>query len=254
MTDALLFRTAPFVALASVLAALATLPLAPGVVALPLSVGLFLFIVALGPFMVALMDAGWASGRAVGVVATFRAAAHIVAYEVPFGFAVIGPAMMARSLDPVRIVEAQERLWFVVLQPMSFLVYLGAALLLAYRHPFALPFAGAELEGGVAAPYGRAERALFAAARALILVAVALAGAVSFLGGWLGPLLPPLGWTALKTAALVALFLFVPRRLRRARVEQALAWSWKVLLPASLVNIVLVGIVALWAGGAGLLP
>lgn len=252
--DALLWWSAPAVAITSVLLAYAVLPIAPGSLVADLSTGLFFFLVVLSPFMVAIMNASWGANSKIGVVATFRAAAHVVAYEVPFGFAVLGPAMMAESLSAVRIVEAQERVWFAVLQPGTFLVYLGAALVLAVRYPFDLPFGGSELAGGAPAPYRGPARVLITVSRDLLLVAVALVGALAFLGGWHGPLLPPAAWTAVKTGALVLLFLALPRAVPRARLDQMLAFSWKVLIPFSLVNIVFVGIVTFAAESLGLIP
>lgn len=252
--DRLLWWTAPVVAITSVLLAFVVLPLGPGLVLADLSVGVFFFMIVLSPFMVALMNAGWGANSKDGVVASFRAAAHIVSYEVVFGFAVLGPAMMAQSLSAVRIVEAQERVWFSVLQPGSFLIYLGAALILAVRYPVDLPFGGAELAGGVLAPYRGPARVLLVIARDLLVVAVALVGAIAFLGGWQGPVLPAPLWTALKTGALIALFLVIPRFLPRARLDQMLVFSWKVLLPLSLANIVFVGIVSFAAAAAGLIP
>jgi NADH-quinone oxidoreductase subunit H len=249
--DGALWWSAPAIALASVLLAWAVIPIGPGIIASDLTLGLFFFIVVLGPFMVALMDAGWGTNGPFGVVTAFRAAAHIIAYEVAFGFAMLGPAMMAESLSAVRIVEAQEHVWFIVLQPGSFLIYVASALILAYRFPFDLPFAGAELAGGAMSEYSGPQRAILAGARHALVGALAAVGAVSFLGGWLGPFLPPILWTGLKTLGLIALFGAAPHVLPRLRLDQMLTFAWKGLLPFALANIVIVGIVAAVAGQLG---
>jgi NADH-quinone oxidoreductase subunit H len=252
--DGLLLATAPGLALVCVVLSYAVIPVGPGQVPVDLSLGLFFFIVILGPLMVALMNAGWATNGTLGVIACFRAAAHIVAYEVPFGFAVIGPAMMAQSLSTVHIVEAQSRVWFALLQPGSFLIYLASAPFISYRYPFDLPFAGEELAGGVTREYSCVQRAIVTLARHALLGVTAAVGTVSFLGGWEGPLLPPPLWFALKTLALIALFAAAPLLLPRLRLDQMLALAWKVLLPVSLVNIILVGVVTLGAQAWGWIP
>lgn len=252
--DALLWGSAAAVALASVVLAYAVIPVGPGQVPADVSLGLFYAMVALGPLMVAFMDAGWGENGKLGVVATFRAAAHVIGYEVTFGFAVLGPAMMAGSLSAVRIVEAQERVWFVLLQPGSFAIYLASALMLAYRYPFDLPFAGAELAGGIAREYAGLERGVLAGTRHALVGLVAATGTVMFLGGWHGPLLPPAAWTALKTAAMVAALTALPLVLPRLRLDQMLAFAWKGVLAFALVNIVIVGVVTFAADAAGWLP
>lgn len=252
--DGLLWASAAAVAAASVVLAYAVVPLAPGQVPLDISLGLFYAMIVLGPLMVAFMNAGWGTNGKLGVLASFRAAAHVIGYEVTFGFAVLGPAMMAGSLSAVRIVEAQERVWFVVLQPGSFAVYLASALVLAYRYPFDLPFAGAELAGGVAREYAGLERAILASARHALTGLVAATGTVMFLGGWQGPLLPPVVWTVLKTAVLVAALTSLPLVLPRLRLDQMLAFAWKGVITFALVNIVLVGVVTFAAERFGWLP
>jgi NADH-quinone oxidoreductase subunit H len=249
--DGLLWATAPATALVCVVLAYAVIPIGPGLVATDLALGLFFFIVVLGPLMVALMNAGWATNGKFGVLVAFRTAAHIVAYEVTFGFAVIGPAMMASSLSSVRIVEEQSRVWFALLQPGSFLIYLCSALFITYRYPFDLPFAGRELAGGAVREYGGLQRGVLQLARHGLLGATAAVGTVAFLGGWLGPILPGPVWFFFKTAALIAVFSALPLVLPRLRLDQMLAFSWKILLPFSLINIVLVGVVTFLAADLG---
>lgn len=252
--DRLLWRSGPILAAASVLLAWAVIPLGPGIVPIDLGLGLFYFIVILGPLMVGFMNAGWGVNGKLDVVATGRAAAHIVAYEVTFGFAVLGAPMMAETLSTVGVVEAQQRVWFVVLQPGSFAIYIVSALFIAYRHPFDLPFGGPEIAGGIGREYGGIERAIVAGARHALLAATAAIGVVMFLGGWLGPVFPAPLWFALKTALLMAAFTALPLLLPRLRLDQMLAVAWKVLLPFSLVNIIVVGLVTFGAAALGWIP
>lgn len=243
--DGLLFRSAPLVAFATVALAALVIPIGPGLIGFDPAIGIFFFIVVLSPVVVAMMNAGWGQNTKEGLFGTFRAAAYLLSYEVPMGFAAIGPVMAAESLSTTRIVEAQAGLWYAAWQPLGFAIYLVTALYTSFRHPFDLPQAGSELEGGVWSEYSGARLLLFKLALdGLFLVLMAM-GVVLFLGGWRGPLLPAPVWMALKTLGLAALVLWGGRRLPRLRHDQMLALAWKVLLPASLVSVMLVGILAL---------
>lgn len=250
--DGFLFRSAPLVALGAVALAALVIPIGPHAVGFDPSIGLFYFIAVLGPFVVAMMNAGWSQNSKEGLFGTFRAAAHLVAYEVPLGFAAIGPVMDAQSLSTVHIVAAQSTLWYGVWQPLGLLIYLVAMLVVSYRHPFDIPQGGSELEGGVLGEYAGPRLLLFRIALdALFLVMVAMA-VVLFLGGWHGPLLPGPVWFVAKTALLAGLVLGVTRFLPRLRQDQMLGLAWKVLLPATFVNLVWVGVLSLlFAGGRG---
>ncbi len=247
--DTFLFRTAPFLALAVVSLVALVIPLGPNLVGFDPAIGLFYFIVLLSPFVVALMNAGWSQNAKEGLFATFRAAAYLISYEVPLGFAAIGPVMAAQSLSIQHIVRAQAGLWYVVWQPLGLVIYVLAALIVTFRHPFDSALAGSELEGGVLAEYSGPRLLLFKVALNAIFLLVMGMGVVLFFGGWQGPLLPPPLWFVLKTFALSALVLWGGHLLPRLRHDQMLTLSWKILLPASLVNITLVGILTLIVPG-----
>jgi NADH-quinone oxidoreductase subunit H len=249
--DGLMFRSAPLIAVTAVGLAALVIPLGPNLVGFDPSIGLFYFIVVLGPFVVAMMNAGWSQNSKEGLFGTFRAAAYLLSYEVPLGFAAIGPVMAAESLSTVRIVEAQSALWYVIWQPLGLAIYLLSALMLAFRHPFDMAQAGNELEGGVLAEYSGPRLLLLKVALNALFVLLMSMGVVLFFGGWRGPFLPGPVWFVLKTAVLAALVLWASRFVPRLRHDQMLSLAWKILLPASLVNIVLVGILALVLPGGG---
>jgi NADH-quinone oxidoreductase subunit H len=69
-----------------------------------------------------------------------------------------------------------------------------------------------------------------------------------FFGGWLGPLLPPLVWFAVKTGFLICLFVLLRGSLPRPRFDQLMAYAWKIMLPIALVNLVITAGVVLAIG------
>ncbi len=247
--DTFLFRSAPFVAVAVVSLVALVIPLGPGLIGFDPAIGLFYFIVLLSPFVVAMMNAGWSQNAKEGLFATFRAAAALISYEVPIGFAAIGPVMAAQSLSIQQIVRSQAGLWYVVWQPLGLVIYLLASLFVTFRHPFDSALGGSELEAGVLSEYSGPRLLLFKFALHAIFLILMSMGVVLFFGGWQGPLLPAPLWLVLKTLALSILVLWGGRFLPRLRHDQMLALSWKVLLPASLVNITLVGILTLLVPG-----
>jgi NADH-quinone oxidoreductase subunit H len=247
--DTFLFRTAPFIALAVVSLVALVIPLGPNLIGFDPAIGLFYFIVLLSPFVVALMNAGWSQHSKEGLFATFRAAAYLISYEVPLGFAAIGPVMAAQSLSIQHIVKAQAGLWYVVWQPLGLVIYVLAALIVTFRHPFDSALAGSELEGGALAEYSGPRLLLFKVALNAIFLLLMGMGVVLFFGGWQGPLMPPQLWFVLKTFALSAIVIWGGHLLPRLRHDQMLSLSWKILLPASLVNITLVGILTLFMPG-----
>src|SRR6266567_6041642 len=247
--DGFLFRSAPFIALAVVSLTVLVIPLGPHLIGFDPSIGLFYFVVLLSPFVVSLMNAGWSQNSKEGLFSTFRAAAYLVSYEVPIGFAAIGPVMAAQSLSTQHIVQSQAGLWYVVWQPLGLAIYLLAALFVSFRHPFDSALAGDELEGGVFAEYSGVRLLLFKVALDAIFLILMSMGILLFFGGWQGPLLPGPLWFVLKTLVLSALVLWAGRFLPRLRHDQILTLSWKILLPASLVNITLVGILTLVVPG-----
>jgi len=243
--DTFLFRSAPFIALSVVALTSLVLPLGPGLIGFDPSIGLFYFLVLLSPFVVSMMNAGWSQNSKEGLFSTFLAAAYLVSYEVPIGFAAIGPVMAAQSLSTEQIVNSQANLWYVIWQPLGLAIYVLAALVVTFRHPFDSALSGSELEGGVFSEYSGPRLLLFRFALDALFLMVMGMGVVLFFGGWQGPLLPGPVWMVLKTFLLAALVLWGGRFLPTLRHDQILSLSWKILLPASLLNITLVGILTL---------
>jgi NADH-quinone oxidoreductase subunit H len=238
--DRWLLPAGPVVALAGVALAMVVVPFGPGLIGRDLGIGLFYVIVVIDFVVLGLALAGWGANTPDSVEACYRIVAQLIAYVVPLGLAYVGVVMMSRSLSTVAVVGAQRDLWFVVLQPLGFLLYLVTGLMQSYRAPFLEPFADS-VGGGVLGAAGGWSALLWRVALAGVLLVVAALGAVLYLGGPSGPWLPGWAWMLAKTYGLMGLMLGLGRCVRPLSTAGMLALSWKVLIPAGLVNVLLVG-------------
>ena len=243
--DRIFFEVAPPLLLVSAVLAAAVLPLAPGLILADLATGALFVNAALAYVMVALLMAGWGPDGAYAMVGGFRFLGQLVAYSMLIVMPITAVAMRAESLLTTEVVTSQAPLWNIAYQPLGFVLFLLAAMAVAFVPPFDLPTAPGELAGGVEAEYTGWRLAVMRLARALLVFTVALAVTVFYLGGWLGPVLPPWAWSALKTLAVAAVMLSVGRCVPRLREADVLAWGWKYGIPLALLNIFYVGAVIL---------
>lgn len=227
---------------------LSTAALNQGVIA-DTNIGL-LYIFAMGSLGVyGAILGGWSSNNKYSLLGGLRLCAQMVSYELALGLSVIGVIMLAGSLSTVQIVEAQKCIPFVVYQPLGFVIFMIAAMAECGRTPFDLIECENELVAGYQTEYSSMKYGVFMIGEyAHIIVASALATTL-FLGGWQGPVLPPVVWFMGKTFALVFFFIWVRGTFPRFRFDQLMALGWKVLLPLSLVNIVVTGAVILLIKG-----
>ncbi len=194
----------------------------------------------LGVFM-----SGWGSNNKWSLYGAMRAAAQLISYEVPAVLSLVGVAMIAGSLSLQGIVAAQHRVWFIFLQPLGFIVYLISTMAELNRTPFDLTEAESELVAGFNTEYSGLRWAFFFLGEYANLLAASAIAATVFLGGWSGPFLPGIVWFILKTYFFVILILWIKWTMPRIRVDQLMDVGWKFLIPLSLVNIALTGLVLL---------
>ena len=243
--DRLLFEIAPPLVLVAAVAAAAVLPFATGVTLIDLATGALFVNAAWAYVMVALLMAGWGPNGAYAMVAGWRFLGQLIAYSMLIVMPITTTVMRAESLSTSAIVESQAGSWNIVTQPLGFALFWLAAMAASFVPPFDHPIAPGELAGGVTAEYSGARLAVFRLGRLVLIVSLATAIVVFYLGGWMGPWLPGWVWTAAKTLAVVAVILAGGRVVPRLRSEHLLAWSWKYGIPLALINILWVGI-TLW--------
>jgi NADH-quinone oxidoreductase subunit H len=243
--DKPVFILAPAIIVATALISFAVVPFAPGFVVADLDIGV-LFLLAmssLGVYSVVL--AGWASNNKYSLLGGFRAAAQMLSYEVFMGLSLLGVVILAGSFRLTHIVEAQRGLWFVVPQFLGFVLFLIAGVAETRRLPFDLAEAESELIAGFHSEYSGMKFGMFFVGEYIGVILISATITLLFFGGWLGPILPPPVWFAIKTMFFICLFILLRAGLPRPRFDQLMSWGWKVMLPLALVNLLVTGAVVL---------
>ena len=248
-TDRVIFTLAPTAAVAAMLMAFAIVPFGPGLVVADLNIGLLFFLAMTSLAVYSVLLAGLASNSKYALLGGLRSAAQMVTYEVFMGLSLMGVVMIVGSFNLSEIVRAQESLWFCVPQFPAMVIFIIAGIAEAHRLPFDLPEAEHELAAGFHTEYSGMKFALIFLGEYLSVILTSAMIVTLFLGGWLGPWLPPIVWFTLKTFVLVMFFVLVRAAIPRPRYDQLMALGWKVLLPLTLVNVLITGAVLL--GGEG---
>ncbi len=210
-----------------------------------LNVGLlFVFAMsALGVYGVAL--GGWASNSKFSLLGGIRGAAQMISYGLALGLSLVPIVMVARSFSLVDIVNAQANYPFVLVQPVSFVIFVLSAMAESKRIPFDLPEAENELGAGYHTEYSGMRFGLFFLGEYVHMQVLGALTAVFFLGGWRGPLLPPVIWLFIKVVLVALIMIWIRGTLPRLRYDQLMSLGWKVLIPAALVNIMITGAILL---------
>ena len=248
--DRLIFKLAPAVVALTALLMFAVVPLGPDLrllghrvpmVIADLNVGL-LYVFALsslGVYGVAL--GGWSSSSKFALLGGIRGAAQMISYELALGLSLVPVVMLAGSFSLTDIVNAQAGWPFIVVQPVSFVIFVISAMAESKRIPFDLPEAENELGAGFHTEYSGMRFGLFFLGEYVHMQVLGALIAVFFLGGWRGPFLPPVVWLLLKVGLVALVMIWVRGTLPRLRYDQLMALGWKVLVPLALVNIVVTG-------------
>ncbi len=185
---------------------------------------------------------GWASNNKYALLGGLRSSAQMISYELSLGLSVVGVVMLSQSLSLVEIVGAQARTWFIILQPIGFLIFLICAVAETNRAPFDLPEAETELVAGFHVEYSSMKFAMYFMAEYANMITVSAMTTTLFLGGWRGPWLPPVVWFLLKLYLVIFLFIWLRGTLPRFRYDQLMRFGWKVLLPVALANIMITAV------------
>ncbi len=200
--------------------------------------------------------AGYASNSKYPLLASLRASAQLISYEVAVTLTLVSVVLVAGSLSMVSIVRAQQgaHVWFAFLQPVAFVIFFIGGLAETNRAPFDLPEAEQELTGGFHTEYSGMRFALFFLAEYANMIVVSSVATTLFLGGWLRPfpnvaalsfldIVPGWSWFLLKSFVFLYIFIWVRATLPRYRYDQLMRVGWKMLIPLAIANLVVTGVV-----------
>lgn len=243
--DKVFYDGAPLVFALAVVTTATVLPLSPGASIVPLATGALFINAALAYVMVAAVMAGWAPNREFPMVGAWRFLGQFIAYGMPIVMAIAAVAMRAESLNIDEIVASQTGVWNAVFQPLGFLLFFFSAVALAFLPPFDGPVATSEIKGGVFASYNGWRYLVMRTAHMALILVLAWAIAIFYLGGWHGPVLVDWLWTAVKTVAVAVAMLSLGGLVPRFSVDKVLAIGWKLAIPLALLNIFVVGLLLL---------
>jgi NADH-quinone oxidoreductase subunit H len=223
------------------------IPFGPDIWALDLDVGIFFVMAISAVSVIGVLMAGWASANKFSLIGAVRAAAQLIAYELPLILAAVSVAMLAGSLSLVGIVEGQRDYWFVLVQPVGLVIFVVASLAELVRTPFDMPIADSEIIFGAYTEYTGLKFAFFLLAEYGGIVVLSAIAAVLYLGGYLAPpaldFIPAPLWMAAKIGALSFLIIWLRATYPRLREDQLQRFSWIVLIPLALVNILVTAVV-----------
>jgi len=201
---------------------------------------------------------GWASNSKYSFLGGLRSSAQLIAYELPMGLGLLGVVLAAGSMNLTEIIKSQaQQGWFVLLQPLGFVVFVVASFAESARLPFDLPEAEQELIGGYHTEYSGMKLILYLIAEFLHMITASFLIVILFLGGWHLPLITgdpaaaDIGWLTaiirilvlqLKIFAVIVFFMWVRWSWPRFRYDQLLNLAWRIMLPLGIVNVVAIAI------------
>jgi len=263
--DKWVFTVAPIISMVPALIVYAVIPFGPQVSLFGRQVTLYitdinvglLYIVSVASVGVyGIILAGWASNSKYPLLASLRASAQLISYEVAVTLTLVSVILMAGSLSMVSIVNAQynANVWYAFVQPVAFVIFFIGGLAETNRAPFDLPEAEQELTGGFHTEYSGMRFALFFLAEYANMIVVSSVATTLFLGGWLPPFpntsalhflyyVPSWAWFLIKSFVFLYIFIWVRATLPRYRYDQLMRLGWKVLIPLAIANLVITGFV-----------
>jgi len=236
-----LFYLGPILVFVPVLVSFVVIPFDASLQIMDINVGLLLILSFSSLSVLSILIAGWGSNNKYSLIGAVRSVAQNIAYEIPLLLSLLAVVFMAGTLSMKEIADAQVGLWFVVKQPLAFIIFFIACVAETNRTPFDLPEGESELVAGFHTEYSGMRFALFFLAEYTNMLIVSCVATVLFLGGAHGPWLPGIVWFFLKSYFLVFLLIWFRWTFPRVRFDQLLNFSWKILMPLAFLNLIVTG-------------
>ncbi|MDQ4100527.1 MAG: NADH-quinone oxidoreductase subunit NuoH [Chloroflexota bacterium] len=271
--DKLVFFFAPLITFVTALVAVAVIPFGGTVEIFGRDVNLFitdlnvgaLFVLAIGSTGVyGIILGAWASANRYSLLGGLRSAAQVISYEIILGLSLVGIFLITGSLSLRDILAAQQQTleigplsisnWYILSQPLAFVLFLIAAVAETNRAPFDLPEAETELVSGFHPEYSAFRFSFYFLGEYINMIVISLFASTLFLGGTSGPGSSEywglgLLWLVLKTIVFLFFYVWLRTTLPRFRFDQLMGVAWKVLLPLALLNIVITATIRLIGNG-----
>jgi NADH-quinone oxidoreductase subunit H len=259
-----IFHLAPVLAVFPAIVTFSVIPLGPPpmFVVTDINVGLLVFLAMSSLSVYAITLAGWSSNNKYALLGGLRSSAQMISYELAMGLSTIPVILRAGSLSLGAIVEQQAGYyaipgthlwlpswgifhWYLVL---PFVVLLITSFAETNRAPFDLPEAEGELVAGFHTEYSSMKWSMFFLGEYFNMIVICSIMITLFFGGWHGPGPAALGllWFLLKLGVFLFFFIWVRWTFPRLRYDQLMDFGWKVLLPASIVNVLIAGVWLYW--------
>ena len=243
--DRYVFTLAPAVVMIPYIVLFVVVPFGNDIFAEDLDVGIFFLLAITSISVIGTLMAGWASANKFSLIGALRAAAQLIAYELPLILAAAAVVMQAGTLSLVGITESQHDYWYVFPQAVGFGIFLVSSLAELSRPPFDMPIADSEIIFGAMTEYTGLKFAFFLLAEYGGIVALSAIASVLFLGGYLAlPMLdwiPAPFWMAGKIGALSFFVIWLRATYPRLREDQLQRLSWTILIPLALLDILITG-------------
>ena len=240
-----IFWGAPIIVIVSAFMIWVTIPGTQNAVIKNLDLGLFYIIAFSVVGILGLVLAGWGSANKYGTLGGLRAAAQLISYEIPIIMVAVSMAMLAQSLDLREIVAGQSSYPYFLIQPLGLAVFFIAGLAELGRTPFDIYHAESEIVGGPFVEYSGMHWSLFFLAEYISTFAIAALTVILFFGGWSGPGLSgywEIIWFLFKVYLVVMVIFWIRGTFPRLRIDQLMAFAWKVMVPLSFLTVVITAV------------
>jgi len=260
--DKFLFNLAPYVVIVVAMAILAPIAFAKGIQLWDINIGVLYVSAVSSLSVIGILIAGWASNNKYSLLGAMRSGAQIVSYELSAGLSVISIVVLTGSLRISDIIASQQDGWWLfkghIPAIVSFIIFIIAVTAETNRAPFDLAEAESELTAGFHTEYSGMKFALFFLAEYVNIFIVCGIAATLFLGGWM-PLhighwtafnrvmdyIPSSLWFMGKIFFLIFVIMWFRWTFPRLRIDQLLNLEWKYLLPISILNLLLITLIAI---------
>lgn len=255
VADKKLFTLAPIILLFPALIVFSVIPLSKDSFLGGLNVGVLFILGVTGINTIAILMAGWSSRNKYALLGAMRGVAMLISYEVPMVITLLGAVLMAGSISLSGIIESQS-VWFIITQPLGFLVFIIAASAEMSRAPFDMIESESELGSGYHTEYSGIKFGILQLAEFMAPIVTAVLVTVLFLGGAKSHFgIPGQFWFVFKVFSVVFALLWVRVTLPRLRVDQIMAFAWKGLLPMAIINTLVIAIeIYLFNDSVGAVP